>query len=332
MYHPSTSTSSPPNKSLNVFAQRLNNSAALCIEVGQYDRAIYSLQRALRLSEKHTNDMKSESQASSSTTSQCQECTLDDCIAFSEANRLSNSTDGRSNSSSLNTLTTDTIEPGSMGRHANKRRRIEKAELDSNKRNTNANADAFPVPFHANTSGTKDDDYYVYQRPIRVPRQGLEMGSVLFLIILFNLALAHHLKATAMSTVLNSNPSHSEGRANAIEKALMLYKLVKKYWFKLQQRLELNSEESNNTNAYSSIWFRMILQNNLGQIYKWTGNFSREEECLQDLLSIVFLVTDQTTVMPDRKRRRSGFQRDLEGFLTNTSVLTIHQRCCAEAA
>jgi tetratricopeptide (TPR) repeat protein len=73
----------PSSFSLNrchLYAQKLNNSAALCIEIGQYDRAILSLTKALRLS-------REQSDESLLVTCSCQDCSLDGCIAYSESTR-----------------------------------------------------------------------------------------------------------------------------------------------------------------------------------------------------------------------------------------------------
>jgi hypothetical protein len=227
-----------------------------------------------------------------------------------------------------------------MVRHGNnKRRRIEITPKDS----ALDSDDAVPAQAHCDTSPSESEsninvsmNYYVYHRPIRVPRQGEEMGSVLFLIILFNLALAHHLKATAMSAVRKPSPSHSKGLANAIDKSLMLYQLVVEYWSKLQRRMEENTYEQslssmgNKTNNYSSIWFRMILHNNLGQIYNWTEKPTKETECLNDLLSTVLLATDQC-IQHGQVSMPKSFQRDMEGFLSNTAALTLHEQCAGMA-
>mmetsp|Transcript_16934 Transcript_16934/g.34850 ORF Transcript_16934/g.34850 Transcript_16934/m.34850 type:complete len:185 (+) Transcript_16934:111-665(+) len=119
------------------FAQKLNNSAALCIEIGHYDRAIFSLTKALRLSRQQSDESLVSGCA-------CHQCSLDGCIAYSE------------NSSPA-------------------------AKLAVN-----------PV--------CKDFGCgFVYRRPIRVPpmtiRENHGMGRTLFLIITFNLAMAHHLDA-----------------------------------------------------------------------------------------------------------------------------------------
>jgi hypothetical protein len=333
----------------------LNNSAALCIEVGEFDRAIWSLQRALKLSEKHTQDRKADAKANDPTTSKFGQCSLEGCIAFSDANSLYSST-GCNSVSSLNRLnatvnstdpsatthastSTTSTDSNNIVRQGNKRRRIEITSLEAKKAGEDSiaesDADAIPAAAQYNTIDN-ENDYYVYNRPIRVPQKGHEMGSLLFLIILFNLALAHHLKTTTMSAVRNPD---SEGREKAIAKALMLYQLVLEYWSKLQHRMEEDNQDrescSDKKTSYTSIWFRMILHNNLGQIYRWTENPTKEHECLKDLLSNVWVVTDQAiqrnSPMALRKGPGSGFKRDLEGFLANTAALTVHERC-AEAA
>ena len=70
----------PKSVQANLFAQKLNNSAVLCIEIGQYDRAIAMLAKALRLSELHSDDRMED------TACLCQDCTLDGCISYSEDN------------------------------------------------------------------------------------------------------------------------------------------------------------------------------------------------------------------------------------------------------
>ena len=319
----STPSMSPPGNSLNVFAQRLNNSAALCIEVGQYDRAIGSLQRALRLSEKHMGHMKSSSKQCSTIT-----CTLDGCIAFSDTSSLFSGASGNKTTASVSSVMEASAQASNnvVRRENNKRRRVEITKKD-----TDLDSEAtVPTPAHRETN-INETNYYVFHRPIRVPRQGEEMGSVVFLIILFNLALAHHLKATTMSSARNPSPSQSKELAKAIDKSLMLYQLVVNYWSKLQQRMEERAKESGDkTNSYSSIWFRMIIFNNLGQIYNWTEKPTKERECLNDLLSTVMLATDQS-IQHGKGNVPQGFQRDMEGFLANASALTVHERC-AEAA
>lgn len=313
-----------PENSLKVFAQRLNNSAALCIEVGQYDRAILSLQRALELSKKHMNgvDKKTKGDCLESKQEQCQGMTLDDCIAFSEANSLYSEATKRNLTTSMCALNNATSSNDCSGivSLGNKRRRI---EITTSERSTTT------PPMDLVHGYSRHNDYYVFTRPIRVPRRDQELGSVLFLAILFNLALAHHLKATTMRTLRRTNSSHSMTRAKSVQKARMLYQLILDYWSKLQMR------EGQTSNDFSSIRFRMILHNNLGQIYNWTNDPMKEEQCLQDLLSSVMFVTDQVNQHNSSSAGTQfcgiGFKRDLEGFFTNTEALTAVERC-AQAA
>mmetsp|Transcript_23134 Transcript_23134/g.54697 ORF Transcript_23134/g.54697 Transcript_23134/m.54697 type:complete len:324 (+) Transcript_23134:130-1101(+) len=316
------SSSSLPKNALDVFAQRLNNSAALCIEVGEYDRAILSLQRALELSRKHTSGTNGEMERECHRKGPQQCISLDSCISFSEVNCLySNPTTTSCSKRKLGTSTcsiTDVVhsmvdansanDGSDVFRRGNKRRRI---KVTSSERRFTASY----------------NDYYVFTRPIRVPRRDQQVGSVLFLAILFNLALAHHLKATRMRTSARANSSESTTRAKSVQKALKLYQLILDYWSKLQNR------EGQSSNDFNSIRFRMILHNNLGQIYNWTGNPIKKEQCLQDLLSNVMIVTDQIHQHSgaDSSCNGVGFKRDLEGFLTNTEALTAIERC-AQAA
>merc|ERR1712238_386986 len=46
----------------HLYAQKLNNSAASCIDIGQYDRAISSLSKALKLSEQEEEVEPTEEQ------------------------------------------------------------------------------------------------------------------------------------------------------------------------------------------------------------------------------------------------------------------------------
>ena len=342
MQQASPLSSSTDNNALKIFAQRLNNSAALCIEVGRYDRAIFSLQRALRLSEKYTKAEQREREQGNSSIAplSTRECSLDECIAFSDINnihinastsnpgspaRLTAAVHAMANASAISADNSNSNDQESnVVRHGNKRRRVEIASVESNANGMKTtDVDNSPSTAQAENS-TLDSDtnlYYVYNRPIRVPRQDHEIGSVLFLIILFNLALAHHLKASLMSASLPSDDPHYR---KTVKKALMLYQLVLEYWFKLQQKEQASLPCF--TKSYNSLRFRMILQNNLGELYQKTENPTKEHECLQDLLSTVLVVTDQTRGAGSRT-----LKRDLEGFLANTAVLTLHNQC-AEAA
>jgi len=401
------------------YAQKLNNSAALCIEVGAYDRAIASLQRALRLSELYMNDkIKTTTTAASSagqtsgTACSCQECTLDGFIIFSESNNIpvssiSSSSRRRRRSIDATVIATETetananananativVTDHNSSNRSNKRRRIEVAVIaapnnndgdtafcnkESSKRSKNNNDDdnnddSDSVLLDENNTNNKDDSSsssssnedavtennycYIYKRPIRVHRHCHEMGSILFLVILFNLALSHHLKAATIITTINNNnnnnnnththnthirgkneKNHRAALAKSIHKAQLLYELVFEYWSRLQKREQC------------SIRFNMILHNNLSQMYRLVNNPIKERQCLQNLLSTVMMfVTDCNNKTRNNNNHQhyhhqqtyntgsssssssSSSDLDLDGFLTNTAALTIHERCAKAA-
>lgn len=68
-------------------AQRLNNRAAYCIEIGNHEEAILSLVQALRLSEKpHSESMSSMDMDVDEMTCECQRCSLEFCMSYSHKN------------------------------------------------------------------------------------------------------------------------------------------------------------------------------------------------------------------------------------------------------
>ncbi|OEU07244.1 hypothetical protein FRACYDRAFT_251297 [Fragilariopsis cylindrus CCMP1102] len=85
----------------HLYAQKLNNRAALCIEIGHYDRAIASLAKALRLSagnnhsssdqhqhqrqHPHQEEERQQYQHRPQPVCRCNYCSLDGCIAYSES-------------------------------------------------------------------------------------------------------------------------------------------------------------------------------------------------------------------------------------------------------
>jgi len=314
------STSSFPINRCHLYSQKLNNSAALCIEVGHYDRAIFSLTKALRLS-------REQSDESMAVTCSCQECSLDGCIAYSEST------------------------PCPV---------------------VNANANVRCSCACA----------YVYQRPIRIPPlptlENHNMGRRLFLIVTFNLALAHHLGAmTTSNSTTNSTTSNSNGNSNSatsnttqpptttttkqlipkrlqtsstnvnkIKKALQLYEISRNWHSRIVSTTCHDSNESHECDTMSSIRFQMILSNNLSHIHRLGSNTTEQRQCLEHLLSAVMVAVEYKTRNEQQQRNNSSNNNtrssriindgelcttDLDGFLMNASRLFLHEHC-AEAA
>jgi len=315
------------------YAQKLNNIAALLIDVGHYDRAILSLQRALRLSELYAMGDNDTNRAHC----KCHECTLDGCIAFSEQQKNTSTTptiiikNESSNSTRSHTDTNNSI---------NKRRRImaRKSPMTNEDcdRDDNKNANYKHKPSHnghgideSPAGSNNNDSGYIYRHPILI-QQGHKMGSIRFLVILFNLALAQHLKALSSSEDKKEHPT---------KKALLLYELIFEYWSRLQGR---SSKEDAPCRA-NNIRFVMIIYNNLSQMYRLVNNSTKQKQCLQHLLSTVMVVIDNkarnvhTSFTPVTSQNSNSdcddaaFRNSLDGFLTNTATLMLQEQC-AQAA
>lgn len=314
----SRATACPRSLSCMLDAQDLNNFATVYIEKGKYARAISTLQEALRLWEEHrVRHIHSRSQSMWCT---CRYCTLDACIVYSEKqNNHTDENDKRVDSS------IDTRNQASSGR-GNKRRR-----LSMNKAillNDNGNGDDHATVDYRRKNRSLDaipsTNGYTYQNPIRMPKHH-NMGSTCFFVIMFNLALATHLK------LLNNTV---EATKDEIQAALNLYELVFEYWSRLQA--DSNIERAKNI-ASNSLRFMMILFNNMSQMYRMVNNSTKQEQCLQNLMSMLMIVvewntrltgTRQHTGNPGRNHNQDPFQQSIDGFLTN--VMPPSQ--CAEAA
>lgn len=140
---------------MNQFAQELNNSAASCIEIGLYSRAISSLKRALKLY-KHQEKLAGE--ITNTVLCKCMDCTLDGCVCRSGSQHLP------STSTTRTTPTTPHLN-GETTRKDN------------------------------NLSSSSSCYTNISQQPIRVRCQGHTIGPALSLIIVYNIALANHLIA-----------------------------------------------------------------------------------------------------------------------------------------
>ena len=161
-----------------------------------------------------------------------------------------------------------------------------------------------------------NDECYIYNNPIRITpealQQGHYMGITLQLILTFNIALAHHLRAIAHGDL------HLRG---TLKKVLQLYEVA--YRWKMQEEIP-------------SLRFSMVIANTLGQIHRAAGNYAKYIMCLQHVLSsMVFIVEcnqHQHTTHPQQYNNTtncSGIQ--LDGFVRNTSKLILQGQCAAAA-
>ena len=233
-----TMASSPSIHLSYLYAQKLNNNAALLVEIGQDDKAIASLSKALKLWRAHNLDEIPAGRG----ICRCPHCTPDGCIIFSEINDpeldISNASDRI-----INTF----------------RQPSDQHDSDSCDNNNNNNDNDIVLRIKKVKNGDDDDNNdeeqmdfgcgYMYRQLIRMPYKSLlkghNMGSALPLIIIFNLGIAYHLSAIT-----------STNRAK-IEKTLQLYQVANNCLGKYLR------DTTNNQNYCAAAWWtkQVVLYN-----------------------------------------------------------------------
>jgi len=299
-------------------AQTLNNTAAFDIQNENYEKAIVGLEKALRLWEEYR--LKQTNGKSYGVLCVCRECTLDGCITFSDEQTkhyLSNQCRRAATTTTLTGISEESSSSSSSSssRCGSKRRRISIHKYIETNEDEDRD-DASTTTHHrrknqhqetASTSDTTTDDDtgdgFIYRQPIQIPKCH-NIGSTCFFVIMFNLALANHLKALDDRT--NGNDS--------IQNVMFLYELIFEYWSRLQADC---SVARGNDAANSSLRFLMILFNNLSQVYRITENTTKQGHCLHNLLSIVMIAVESNTRLPQNDCRNEAFQQSIDGFLTN---------------
>jgi tetratricopeptide (TPR) repeat protein len=187
---------------------------------------------------------------------------------------------------------------------------------------------------------------YIYSQPIfcapTFSHEGHHPGVTLMMIIIFNLALAHHLVSILPSQhsrffPFSSSKSDLQARQKCLSKALQLYEL----FYQLQMERQIFSTQA-----------MLAVANNVGEIHRFVGNQDKYELCLQHLMSCIMLVVEdhrESSADSDldssssrgvngRGGRRSSNHSDLscrseemQGFLRNASRLILHNNCAGAA-
>ena len=299
----------------HLYAQKLNNAAASCIDSGQHDKAVFFLVKALRLSP----TTKTYSADQDDIRACPSYCLLDECIGYSE-------------------------ERASLHQYAERDPKCgpeTKKQKIETKTRCAAPLEGFSVSEDVNEADGSIG--YTHKRPILVTptiiNEGRIMGPTLSLIITFNLALASHLKLIEAVASEDGRTCKSIATREMIGKVLRLYELAYQWEGNFCQRQHGSNDETNTCSCnekqeirkqkhhqdattstslprqndsesdsttnrdetYSSLRFDMIVCNNLSQIHRMAQNHAKEEKCLQHLLSILMFVIDW-----QRERVNSG--------------------------
>ena len=275
------------------YLQKLNNRATICIEIGQYSNALTFLAKALQLISSETQTTNDDDQTSPACC-QCYHCSIDGCILPSDN--------------------------------------------DDDDDDTNNNKDDFDSDYDSDSDGYNDDDeddedgvkktknkhdsdtinidgYYIYQRPILIPSRTICSNDnhhrmdilTLFLIISFNLGLAHHL----INIETTSNEiKNSGGNSNVkFDNTLQFYILARDMMYRRRQQQQQQVADAGdasiniNTQSYQnqnySMRFDMILCNNICHIYYYNKQQQLQQQCLRDLNSIIVLAIDHNKTIND---------------------------------
>jgi hypothetical protein len=169
---------------------------------------------------------------------------------------------------------------------------------------------------------------FIYKQPFRIPQQaiseGRSLGQTLPLVVVFNLALAHHLKAISKSNGANLSSRCREH----LENILHLYEMAY-HWHIEQERARPSSPSS----GLSSLKLIMILANNLAQIHLAVHSMTKYRLCLQHLLSTMMFMVDGLQFSPQSRPATDALfpPMELDGFLRNASCLFLRDQAAAAA-
>ena len=282
-----------------VYAQKLNNNAAMCIEIGYFEKATQSLQKALEFSQKLSDENFIE-------VCECKPCGQDGNIDFAADFAPADGTLAAATRGHDDELS-DEEEYDSRRRNMSREDihlltksisnpKVQKVQKGRQRRRNSMNAcwsieDDF-CEDELNRQEEENDE--IYKRPIRIQREGCSMGSTLFLIITFNLALTSHLEVAV---------SHSKKRfdSSSAKKALLFYEMTSDY----ERRI---LSDSKTWDPLASIRFNTILSSNLLQLLQFLPENSLPTA--RGLISSTSnFIDEQTELLTGRSFRKSKSSR-----------------------
>lgn len=253
---------------------KLNNRGAYQIETRQYGNAVSTLTEAIMLSKKVVARFRVEgsNQDAQLTQGTEEECYFSQCMQYTYR-------------------CTDTTSPRPPLSH---------------------NEDSASFCDQPSMEEDNDDDEgemneFVYRHPIRIPRQAInpsfQFNMATSIMLIFNLALAHHLCATEEEETF-SRPM--------FDKSARLYECA--YSLLLQQDFG------------SNVLFVLATVNNLGQAHRSLDQSETATKCFQHLLSTLMFLVESGDEQGAKKTP------SLEGFFRSTSHLVLQKHCYAAAA
>jgi len=277
----------------HLLAKKLNNRASSLIESGKYKEGVALLTKALKLTKQETIE-----HGDTRTPCSCASCRFEAVLPSTEAVQQQH-------------LLHDLNNSGHRPRHLQQ-------ELQQFKRQQYPSG-----PSETIEKGGNEEGGFVYRRPIFANRESIEenhyMGVTLVWILLFNLALAHHLMYLEGGEMDDGNTE----KEKYFRKAVKLYELA--YQSHLDSTSDVDKDNCDDDDDYGSLRFAVIVSNNVGQIHRVAGNTSQSEECLQHLLRVIMYVVECQLVGSVLS------QTELDDLYGNVTPIMLEDVCASAA-
>ena len=275
-------------KYVHFLAQNLNNQACRWIAMGNFDAAIADLKYALNLAKvglsENTNEVRMPCE--------CKHCSLESCIMT--ANDVTDDDDDDYEGEDDDGIPSH---PRSLKRTISKRSNNIVDMEDSNNDYNNGVYDTHRYNNEHKMHFTQDstpieNEGFVYSRPLRVSKHSIEnchyMGTALSFIVLFNIALAHQLKAIETIPFLVD----SKDRMETLKQPMKLYELAYQLQFQCkeveQSRLQRSCDDTSTGNDHPfDLRLMLLMTNNISEIHRLAGNEIKHNHCLEHLLNAV---------------------------------------------
>lgn len=271
---------------VHFMAQTLNNQGCSFVAKGDFDAAITYLKQALeltRLSMSSNNTAESESRSHCT----CKYCSLEASLNIVDEEELEiNDQDCKLTPSE----TASSSSSASCSRPPKRKRPCI----------STVNNERQPKPIlQTDDKANPNDQGFIYRRPMLVPKQSIEgfhfMGPTLSFIVLFNIALAHHLKAIEMLPLVTDRKE----RISLLQHPLKLYELAYQLHFQcLEQDSNGNAtttKQTSNDQNLLNLRLMMLVTNNISQIHKLAGNENKHNQCLQHLLNALMYMNHENS-------------------------------------
>mmetsp|Transcript_29957 Transcript_29957/g.71959 ORF Transcript_29957/g.71959 Transcript_29957/m.71959 type:complete len:252 (+) Transcript_29957:122-877(+) len=158
----------------------------------------------------------------------------------------------------------------------------------------------------ADSSNSRSGLLVIYQQTLRVTPEYMSqpMGRILPLLVMYNMALAHQLKALKMKEEEEEDDENNKkGRILLLNRSLKLYEVAYQWQ---------NKEE------HKSLRFNMILVNNIGDIHRCVNNKSKFQRCMQQLMRNMMYV--------NVVRREGGAAASSSSVLIHTAIMETFRR------